>query len=689
MDLLRSKLSVPRAGRGLVSRPRVLDLFQLTPTTRLCVLSAPPGFGKTSAVIDWLQTSGRRAAWLSLDEADNDPGRFVPYLVAAIGGVSGPADSLARLEATDPPDVVVAGLLALLDEPDAPHVIVLDDLHLIQDASVLAIVEALVTHLPEDRLVVIITREDPPLRLSRLRAAGELVELRADQLRFTEKEADSFFRERMTLSLSTDAVYALTRSTEGWPAVLQLAALSLVGRPDASARATQIAADHRLIIDYIAEEVLSRLDDDSVDFLLRTAHLERLTGDLCDAVTGRTDGAATLERLERANLLLVPLDEQRRWYRYHRLFAELLRHRGQALAPHVHLAAARWCWDAKLLAEALEHAVLVGDLATTEALIWRVGSRMLHVGEVPAVRSSLARMPLDVARSSVSVCLLQGWACVLAEPALDPEDWLRCAAAALDLVPPGQELLAPLLPGMSSMIRSLAADHAGRSQEAVELAQAALKDGPPETSEPLHAVIFQGDGLIVLGHAYWGAGDLNRAVGAYRDALPLLRQGGNWLAVAEVTANLAHIELGRGRAADALAVCDEFGERGTPADARVLLVRAEALRDLGRPEAADVVAAALERAREAGDLTTITRARALALGRTTGGFSLPTGQSVSARELEVLRLIAAGRSNAQIAAELFVSVGTVKTHAHSIATKLDTASRMETTARARELGLLE
>ncbi len=688
MFLLRSKLAVPRVGRGLVSRPRVLELFALPATTRLCVLSAPPGFGKTSAVVDWLQASGRRAAWLSLDERDNDPGRFVPYLVAAIHGAAEASDDLAHLDTTEPLDVV-AGLVSLLEEPAGPSVVVLDDVHVLHDPTVLRVLEALVAHLPEDRLVVLVSREDPPLRLSRLRAAGELAELRADDLRFTEPEADAFFRRRMGLNLSPDAVHALTVSAEGWPAVLQLAALSLQGRPDAAARATAIAADHRLILDYITEEVLGRLDPGTVDFLLRTAHLERLTGPLCDAVTGRADGAATLERLERQNLLLVPLDEHRRWYRFHRLFAELLRLRGRSLAPAVHRAAALWYRDTGSLADALEHAVRVGDVAATEALVWELGSRMLHLGEVPAVRSSLALLPTEAARSSLSVCLLQAWACVLGGPVMDPDEWLELAAAAAAAAPAGTERLAPILPGMSQMIRSMATSHAGRAAEAVELALAALRDGPPAAAEPRLAAVYSGDGFTVLGHAYWEAGDLARAVGAYTQALPLLRTVGNWLAVAEMTGNLARIELDRGRPGAALAACDEYGERGTPADARVLLARAEALRDLGRPDAAETAGVALERARAAGDLTTITRARELLSGRTTGSFALPNGQSVSARELEVLTLIAAGRTNAQIAEELFVTVGTVKTHAHSIATKLDTTGRMETAARARELGLVD
>jgi ATP/maltotriose-dependent transcriptional regulator MalT len=241
---------------------------------------------------------------------------------------------------------------------------------------------------------------------------------------------------------------------------------------------------------------------------------------------------------------------------------------------------------------------------------------------------------------------------------------------------------------MSLMIRAMAATHAGRYGEAISLAQAAVDGGPPAGATPAHALVHQGDALTVLGHALWEAGDPKRAAQAYGEALPLLRSAGNWLAVAEMTANLARIELRRDRPEAALQLCVDYGERGTPADARVLLARARALLDLGRPEAAEVAETALARARAAGDLATITEAREALNARTSGSFALANGTSLSARELEVLRLIATGRSNTQIATDLFLSVGTVKTHAHSIATKLGTANRVETVAVARDLGLL-
>lgn len=686
MNLLRSKLSIPRVGQGLIPRPRVVSLFATTAATRLIVLSAPPGFGKTSAVIDWLRADGRTAAWLSLDEADNDAGRVVPHLVAAISGGAGTDGVLTHVDAVDPDDLV-SGLVALLEEPDAPGVLVLDDFHLIRDRSVLGIVAGLLAHLPQDRLLVISTREDPPLRLSRLRASGELVELRAEQLRFTEAEADAFFRERMALVLPFEGVRALTDSTEGWPAMLQLAALSLAGREDAGRRAVAIAAEDRLVLDYITEEVLARLHPDTVDFLVRTAHLERLCGELCDAVTGRGDGAATLERLERANLLLIPLDEQRHWYRFHRLFTELLRIHGRRLAPQVHLAAAEWFREAGLLSEALEQAVSVGDVPATRGLLWDLGSRMLHAGEIPAVRFSLERLPSAEVEQCLEVCLLQAWAAVLGRPAEDPHTWLDLAEAAARRESGNR--LVPILPGMSLMIRSKAAGAAGRRPEAIELAEAALRHGPPAGIAAKLAAVYRGDGLTVLANALWDNGEIGRAADTYAEALPVLRGVGNWLAAAETTGNLARIELGRGRPEAALAVCDEYGERDSPSDALVLLVRAEALLALGRPEAEAVARAAVVRARSAGDLVTLNRARELAARRTAGSAPLPNGLSLSAREVEVLKLVAEGRSNAQIATALFVTVGTVKTHVHAIAAKLGTSSRTEAAARARELHLLD
>lgn len=685
MDLLRGKVSTPRVGPGLVSRPRLTELLSATPA-RLVVVSAPPGFGKTSAVVDWVTTAGRRAAWVSLDESDNDPGRLVPSLVAVLSG--GQPGALVHLGEVGEPVDVAAGLARLLEEPDAPEVLVLDDYQVISDRTVHAVVEALLAALPHDRRLVISTREDPPLRLARLRAAGELVEVRAEQLRFTQAEADQFLRRRMGLTLPLESVAVLTETTEGWPAVLQLVALTLSGRPDAAARAAALAAEHRFVLDYVTEEVLARLDGPTIDFLLRTAHLDRLTGELCDAVTGRTDGAETLRELERANLLLLPLDDQRRWYRFHRLFAELLRTRAGTVAGDVHLRAARWLIDHDLPLEAIGQAVRAGYPANYE-VIWRAGALLIHSGELRALQAALDLLPDDVAHHSVLVCLLQGWASALRGEGAAARGWLDHGARAARDAAPGTDPLAVVQPGLSAQIRSTAARAEGRHAEAVAQAEAALGLLPPGLP-PEREVLYRGDALTVLGHALLAAGEVDRAVAAYEEALPLLASVGNRLAVAEMVRNLARIELGRGRPEAALAACDRFpvSAGDEPSAALVRLAHAEALLALDDPDAAAVARSAMELARSGGDLTTLTEARSLATTRRAGTLPLPDGQTLSAREQEVLALMATGRSNARIAAELYVTVGTVKTHVHAIATKLGTANRVEAVARARELHLL-
>jgi ATP/maltotriose-dependent transcriptional regulator MalT len=311
---------------------------------------------------------------------------------------------------------------------------------------------------------------------------------------------------------------------------------------------------------------------------------------------------------------------------------------------------------------------------------------MLHAGEIPAVRFSLGRLPSAEAELALEVCLLQAWACVLGRPTEDPSRWLELAKAAAERESGNR--LAPILPGMSLMIRSKAAGGAGRRAEAIELAEVALRHGPVTGTAPRLSAVYRGDGLTILANALWENGELGRAADTYAEALPVLREVGNWLAAAEITSNLARIELGRGRPDAALTVCDEYGEQHSPSDALVLLVRAEALRVLGRPEAQAVARAAVERARSAGDLVTLNRARGLAVSREGGSVPLPNGLALSAREVEVLDLVAEGRSNAQIAKALFVTVGTVKTHVHAIAGKLGTSSRTEAAARARELHLL-
>src|SRR5215468_3969556 len=332
--ILATKLYVPPRRPNLVLRPRLIDRLNEGLHRKLTLISAPAGFGKTTLVSEWLAGCARPAAWLSLDEGDNDPARFLTYLIAALQTIAPTLGKgvVGALQSPLPP-LAEPILTTVLNDITAsiadPFVLVLDDYHLIDARLVDHALTFLLDHLPPQMHLVIATREDPPLPLARLRASGQLTELRAADLRFTPAEAADFLTQAMGLSLSADDVAALEARTEGWIAGLQLAAISLQGRHDTASFIASFTGSHHFVMDYLVEEVLHQQPEHIQSFLLRTSILDRLCGPLCDAVVRdpAVSGQATLEYLDRANLFLVPLDHERRWYRYHHLFAELLRQR--------------------------------------------------------------------------------------------------------------------------------------------------------------------------------------------------------------------------------------------------------------------------------------------------------------------------------------------------------------------------
>ena len=334
MPVLGTKLHVPAMRRRLVPRPRLTERLRVEPASmpRLVLVSAPAGFGKTTLIAQWLAPAGQvptgeapRVAWLSLDAEDSELRRFVTHLVAAIQ-TSSPqvgAEALALLESERalPTEAVLVSLINDLDELAGPTVLALDDYHVIDAPDIHESVTFLLDYLPPQVTIAITTRADPPLPLARLRGRGELLELRAADLRFTADEADAFLNHVMGLNLDPAHVAALEHRTEGWAAGLQLAALSARGHTGAGDSVAgfvdAFTGSHRFVLDYLVEEVLNSQPDDVRGFLLDTSLLQQLTGPLCDALTGRDDGRQRLEILERGNLFVIPLDDQRQWYRYH------------------------------------------------------------------------------------------------------------------------------------------------------------------------------------------------------------------------------------------------------------------------------------------------------------------------------------------------------------------------------------
>jgi LuxR family maltose regulon positive regulatory protein len=563
MPVLGSKLHVPLPRRQLVARARLTDLFDGGPGTvpRLVLVAAPAGFGKTTLLTQWLAATDARVAWLSLDARDADLRRFLTHLVAAVraGSPEVGAEAVALLEGDSSPraEDVLAALVDDLDALPVPTVLALDDYHVVDAAEVHEAVTFLLDNLPPRVTLAMTTRADPPLPVARLRARGELLEVRADDLRFTEAEAAAFLNDVMGLGLEAAHVAALEQRTEGWATGLQLAALSAARAGDRDGFVEAFAGSHRFVLDYLVEEVVVGQPEDVRSFLLDTSVLDDLSGPLCDAVTGRTDGQQQLEALERANLFVVPLDDERQWWRYHHLFAEALRARLAAEDPErvalLHQRAAGWYAEADRLPDAVRHALAGGDDEQAADLVELGVPGMRLRREDRAMREWLRALPEDVVRRRPLLATHLAWA-RLSEGDLDGLDrWLDAAEAVLgsQSSPPStaaspaaraardQDLAG--LPAMIQLYRTTSAQARGDVAEAVTRASRARDLAGPDDH------FTRGASLGFLGLAAWGAGDLPAAADTFGEAVGHIRAAGNVADGLGMTVVLASIARDRGR----------------------------------------------------------------------------------------------------------------------------------------------
>jgi ATP/maltotriose-dependent transcriptional regulator MalT len=407
--LLETKLHVPRGSRGLVPRQRLRDRLSAGAESALTLISAPAGFGKTTLLTEWLAAvpgDGPSAGWLSLDEADNEPSLFWKYVVAALRSVAGKeigASALSLLEASQAPiDAVLTALINDLFAVSEDVILVLDDYHVIEAPEVHDGVVFLLEHLPTRMHLIIASRADPPFSLARWRGVGGLIEIRAADLRFTPEESATYLAGTVGGGLTAQDVATLDQRTEGWIAALQLAALSMQGRDDLRSFIAGFAGDDRYIVDYLVEEVLQRQSEDVRQFLLQSSILDRLSGPLCDAVTGQANGGATLVTLERANLFLIPLDDRRRWYRYHHLFADVLRAHLLDEQPDnvavLHSRASGWFERSGEPAEAIRHALAAEDFDTAANLAELAIRAMAQARQEATMRGWLKVLPAEVVR---------------------------------------------------------------------------------------------------------------------------------------------------------------------------------------------------------------------------------------------------------------------------------------------------
>ncbi len=568
--VLVTKLFLPQPPPGLVSRLRLIERLNegLAPGRRLSLISAPAGFGKTTLVSEWVASIGRPTAWLSLDEGDNDPTRFLAYLVAALQTVAANIgqEVMAALQSPQPPPTE-STLIALLNElTTLPErvVLVLDDYHLIDDTAIDLALAFLLDNLPPQMRVLITTREDPQLPLARYRVRGQLTELRAADLRFTPAEAAEFLNHVMGLSLAPADIAALEDRTEGWIAGLQLAALSMRGREDMSQFVRAFAGDNRYIVDYLMEEVLQRQPEAVRSFLLQTSILERLSGSLCDAVTGQERGQAHLEALDRNNFFVSPLDDQRQWYRYHHLFAEVLAAHLKAEQPDqvsaLHRRASAWYEQHGLTADAIRHALAAGDfphMADLVELAWPAIRRSRQdatlLGWLTALPDEVFPSRPVLSAAYAHVLLASGEIEGVEERLRDAERWLDTMAATreqLDFAAAGMVVVDDeafrRLPGTIAIARAGLALAGGDVAGAVTYARQALDLAPRDDH------LTRGGAAGFLGLAAWTSGDLETAHRTYAEGMASLQKAGNVSDVINGAVTLGAIRVAQGRLRQAM-----------------------------------------------------------------------------------------------------------------------------------------
>jgi LuxR family maltose regulon positive regulatory protein len=540
-DLLATKLHRPNLPLRRVERSRLVEHLNtgFEAGHQITLLSAPAGFGKTICAVEWLEDLRLPVAWLSLDSADDEPGRFFTYLLGALQGVvhalGNEIESVLRAGQLPPVEVIAASLIdGLLAWPER-FILVLDDFHHIQDRSILQVFERLLIHQPPALHLVLLTREDPPLPLARLRAHNQLTELRAADLAFTSPEIDRFLSDVLGLSLSESDRAVLGERTEGWIAGLQLAGLSLRDRPDPSRFITNLSGSHRFILSYLTEEVLNQQPEEIQQFLLQTALLDRFNGDLCNAVTGHSDSQVMLEELYNANLFLVALDDEGHWYRYHHLFAGLLRDRHKALMPEqttsLEKRAARWYAEAgsrralhpneqaTLVTDAIQHALSAADYEFALQLIETHATHLLHQWYASTVRAWLEALPPEWSSHSPRASLAFVWMYLMRADFTQAAPYIerlgRMFAAAPTLLE-DHALRAEWLALQSTLLIAQ-----GMVQEGLELARQALAIAP-EGDASLRSEIYLG-----LASAYQKLDDYQAAIEAYRMIVQHGRAAGN------------------------------------------------------------------------------------------------------------------------------------------------------------------
>jgi LuxR family maltose regulon positive regulatory protein len=577
--LLATKLFIPPARANLVARGRLTEQLDEGAKSKLTLVSAPAGFGKSTLLSEWSFKAELPVLWVSLDEGDNDPTRFLAYLVAALQRLQPALGEnvlgLLRSPQRPPLESLLAALInEIAEEASNDFALVLDDYHLMEAQPIHDALTFLLEHLPPQMHLVIASRTDPPLPLARFLARGQLRKLTATDLRFTPEEAAAFLNEVMGFNLSAEDARELEERTEGWIAGLQLAALSMQGRIDISGFIAAFAGSHRYVLDYLAEEVLDKQPEDVQKFLLETSILDRMFGSLCDAVTDGNDSQAMLEMLERANLFLIPLDDERRWYRYHHLFADFLRKRLHQRHPELesdlHGRASEWYERNELPSEAIGHALRARDFGRAADLIEKVARQILMRFEVETLLGWLEALPKELVRSRPQLCLIYAGvflsvSCFDAvEPYLQDAERLLC----LD----GESLTKSLIASSNNLSKDKKGTNVAGEVATIRAALAAVHGDMPRAIALSHRALelLAEDNLFVrsyvttvLANAYRDSGDIEAASQILSEALESSQAAGATMVTLGSLWALAYLRVLQGRLREATGIYQQLPQFAT------------------------------------------------------------------------------------------------------------------------------
>jgi LuxR family transcriptional regulator, maltose regulon positive regulatory protein len=741
--LLKPKLRAPLPRPEYLPRPRLLELLPMVSKRKITLIGAPPGYGKTTLLAQWYSTEGANmpTAWVSLDEQDNDPVRLWAHVIEAIrqiiseeafstnGFVGMSTDYRELIEIRLP--VLINGLAEL---PQGVA-LVLDDYHCIKESECHELVSFFVEHLPEKVHLIFATRYDLPLRLGRWRARDDVNEIRAEQLAFSEEETATLLKDRLGLDIDPGDLHALFERTEGWPAAIYLAALSLRGKKDIHAFIESFRGSNRFIFELLAEEILATLSDEERDFLLQSSILKRLSASLCEAVTGTKNSGRFLRELEHSNLFVVPLDDHGEWYRYHQLFAEFLRYElnntRPRLVPVLHRRASEWFEQAGLVEAAINHAFTADEFAWAGLLVARYWLGYAISGQRAILERWLATLPEDLISANAPLVLVRAWLYALQGLGEESERFLALAE--------GSSYKGKLPDGSASVEAGVALVRGlfgyGGVQNMVAAARHAEELETLEQASPRTALV-----RLAVGMSLYYSGEISRARQPLEEALRFIN-GANYpvlhitvlCVLSFVAADEGHLEEAESIAREAQAVVKKFGlerisqasavpiahglalaKRGKVAEAQDELERGLSERHrfpnlspwptvVGLLALAPVRAARgdrdgarallvevrsiLERYPNAGMFTELLERRERELSTRSKLREGEHTQELSPRELAVLQLLDDERSNREIGRILYVSPNTVKAHIKSIYRKLGISSRKEAAEQGRTRGL--